>query len=438
MTRRHRSHSKYALTPAQLIAVGFALVIAMGTLLLSLPIAHRPDIPTTFTDNLFTATSAVCITGLLTVDLGSTYTVFGQVVIACLIQIGGLGITSLGVGIIALAGQRVNFRERVLIKEALNYPSFKDVMKLIRWVLILTFSIELIGALLCLPLFLREYPLSKAIGISVFHAIAAFNNAGMDIFGRGTSMIPYAGDVALNLITAALVIVGGIGFFVITEVARVRKWKKCSLQTKVVLSMTGLLLASGTVLLKLSEGKDITWLGAFFSSMTARTAGFATFSFGNFSEAGLLVMMVLMFIGASPGSTGGGMKTTTFFVFLRSLFTSSTNRPPEAFRRRIPTPSLHKATTIISLGLLFVIVITVLICRLEPSFSLSAVLFEVVSAIGTVGLTVGITPSLSVASRLLIILTMYVGRLGPLTVASMWVREPDTGISLPEENLSIG
>ena len=438
MTTRHRSHSKYALTPTQLIALGFAAVIALGTVLLSLPAAHKSEVPTTFTDNLFTATSAVCITGLLTVDLGSTYTVFGQVVIACLIQIGGLGITSLGVGIIALAGQRTNFRERLLLKEALNYPSFKDVLKLIRWVLILTFSIEAVGALCCLPLFLREYPFGKALGFSVFHAIAAFNNAGMDIFGRGTSMIPYAGDVALNLITAALIILGGIGFFVITEVARVRKWKKCSLQTKVVLSMTGLLLVLGTVLLKLTEGADITWLGAFFSSVTARTAGFATFSFGDFSSAGLLVMIVLMFIGASPGSTGGGMKTTTFFVFLRSLSTASTNKPPEAFRRRIPNESLHKATTIISLGLLLVILVTALICHMEPQFSLSAVLFEVVSAIGTVGLTVGITPSLSVASRLLIILTMYIGRLGPLTVATMWVREPDTGISLPEENLSIG
>ena len=186
---------------------------------------------------------------------------FGQVVIALLIQIGGLGITSLGVGIIALAGKRTNFRERLLIKEALNYPSFKDVLKLIRWVLILTFSIEAAGAVLCLPLFLREYPLGKAVGISVFHAVAAFNNAGMDIFGRGTSMIPYAGDVALNLITTALIILGGIGFFVITEVARVRKWKKCSLQTKVVLSMTGILLVLGTVLLKLTEGAGITWLG---------------------------------------------------------------------------------------------------------------------------------------------------------------------------------
>ncbi len=438
MIRKNRSRSKHTLSPTQLIAAGFALVIALGTLLLSLPIAHKPDVPTTFTDDLFTATSAVCITGLLTVDLGSTYTVFGQVVIALLIQIGGLGITSLGVGIIALAGQRVNFRERVLIKEALNYPSFKDVLKLIRLVLILTFSIEFAGALLCLPLFLREYPLYKAIGISVFHAIAAFNNAGMDIFGHGTSMIPYAGDVALNLLTALLIITGGIGFFVITEVARVRRLRKCSLQTKVVLSMTGLLLVLGTVLLKLTEGSSITWLGAFFASVTARTAGFVTFSFGDFSEAGLLVMMVLMFIGASPGSTGGGMKTTTFFVFLRALFSASTNRPPEAFRRQIPNASLHKATTIISLGLLFVIVITGLICHIEPSFSLSAVLFEVISAIGTVGLTVGITPSLSVISRLLIILTMYIGRLGPLTVASMWVREPDSGISLPEENLSIG
>lgn len=438
MTRKHHSHSKHALSPAQLIAIGFAVVIFIGTVLLSLPIAHKPGVPTTFIDNWFTATSAVCITGLLTVDLGSAYSVFGQVVVACLIQIGGFGITSFGVGIIALTGQYVNFREKVLIKEALNYPSFKDLMKLIHGVLILTFCIETAGALLCLPLFLREYPFWKALGISVFHSIASFNNAGLDIFGRGNSMVPYAGNAALNLITAVLIVLGGIGFFVIMEVARTRKWKKCSLQTKVVLSMTGILIVLGTVLLKLTEGNGITWLGAFFTSVTARTAGFMTFSFSDFSEAGLLVMMVLMFIGASPGSTGGGMKTTTFFVFLRSLFTASTNRPPEAFHRRIPNASLHKATTIISLGLLLVIAMTALICHFDPAFSLSEVLFEVVSAVGTVGLSVGITSSLSVVSRILIILTMFIGRLGPLTVASMWVREPDTGISLPEENLSIG
>lgn len=426
------------ISPGQLIALGFGLVICIGTLLLSLPIAHKPDMAPDFMDTLFTATSAVCVTGLLTVDLGSTYSLFGQTVIAVLIQIGGLGITSIGVGIIALSGARVNFRERILIKEALNYPTLKDILPLIRSVLLVTLGIELVGAILSFFVFLQYYPLSRALGTALFHSIASFNNAGMDIFGLGTSMIPYADDVALNLITCALIILGGTGFFVITEICRKRCFRKFSLHTKVVVTMTVILLAVGTFLIKLTEGNGISWLGAFFASVTARTAGFVTYSFGDFSRAGLLVMMVLMFVGASPGSTGGGMKTTTFFVLFRSLFSASTNRPPEAFRRRIPDESLHRASVIISLGMLLTIAATGLIAFFEPALALEDIAFEIVSAVGTVGLSTGITAGLSHISQFIIIITMFIGRLGPMTVASLWVQEPDTDISLPEENLPIG
>ena len=426
------------ISPGQLIALGFGLVICIGTLLLSLPIAHKPDAAPDFMDTLFTATSAVCVTGLLTVDLGSTYSLFGQTVIAVLIQIGGLGITSIGVGIIALSGARVNFRERILIKEALNYPTLKDILPLIRSVLLVTLGIELAGAIVSFFVFLQYYPLPRALGTALFHSIASFNNAGMDIFGLGTSMIPYADDVALNLITCALIILGGTGFFVITEICRKRCFRKFSLHTKVVVIMTAILLAVGTLLIKLTEGDGISWLGAFFASVTARTAGFVTYSFGDFSRAGLLVMMVLMFIGASPGSTGGGMKTTTFFVLFRSLFSASTNRPPEAFRRRIPDESLHRASVIISLGMFVTIAVTGLIAFFEPALALEDIAFEIVSAVGTVGLSTGITAGLSHISQFIIVITMFIGRLGPMTVASLWVQEPDTDISLPEENLPIG
>ncbi len=431
-------HILKKISPGQLIAFGFGLVICIGTVLLSLPVAQKPEVTTDFMDNLFTAASAVCVTGLLTVDLGSTYSLFGQIVIAVLIQIGGLGITSLGVGIIALSGGRVNFRERILLKEALNYPTLKDILPLIRSVLLVTFGIEFAGAVLSFLIFLRYYPVSHALGTAFFHSIAAFNNAGMDIFGFGSSMVSYADDVALNLLTCALIILGGTGFFVITEVCRKHSFRRFSLHTKVVLTMTGILLVVGTLLIKLTEGGNIGWLDAFFASVTARTAGFATVPFAQFSHAGLLVMMVLMFIGASPGSTGGGMKTTTFFVLFRSLLSASTNHPPEAFRRRIPEESLHRALVIISLGMIVVITVTGLVSVLEPDLAPEDIAFEVVSAVGTVGLTTGITPHLSHASQFVLVITMFIGRLGPMSVASLWVREPDTDISLPEENLPIG
>lgn len=425
-------------SPGRLIAFGFAFVILMGTLLLSLPVSHKPEATVSFTDALFTATSAVCVTGLMTVDAGSVFSGFGQVVLLFLIQIGGLGITSIGVGILAMTGQRLNFRERLLIKEALNYPTLKGVWSLIRLVLGFTFGVEAVGALCSFAIFIREFPLGKAVWYAIFHAVAAFNNAGIDVFGRGDNLIPYAANVPMNLVTALLIILGGLGFFVARDLWLGRKTRRYTLHTRVVVTMTLLLLAVGTVLIKLTEGDNITWLGAFFASTTARTAGFSTFSFGNFSMAGLLVMMVLMFVGASPGSTGGGMKTTTVFVALASLRSASTNHPPEAFGRRISNEAQHKAFVVLSLGLIVVLAVSIVLCILEPTLGMADVFFEVVSAIATVGLSTGITPGLGTAARLLLVLTMYIGRLGPLTIASLWVREPDRGISLPEEDLPIG
>jgi len=426
------------ISPGRLIAMGFAVVILVGTLLLLLPVSHAPEAQVSFTDALFTATSAVCVTGLLTVDAGSTFSAFGQTVLLFLIQIGGLGITSLGVGIMALTGQRLNFRERLLIKEALNYPTLKGVWSLIRLVLGFTFTVELAGAAATFPLLLREYSAGRALWLSVFHSVAAFNNAGIDVFGRGDSLIPYACDVPMNLVTCLLIILGGIGFFVVRDLWGNRRGHRYTLHTKVVLSVTAVLLAAGTILIKITEGDGITWLGAFFASVTARTAGFSTFSFGEFSRAGLLVMIVLMFIGASPGSTGGGMKTTTVFVAISSLLSASTNHPPEAFRRRIPDDVQHKAFVVLSLGLILVVVVSTVLCILEPELGMADILFETVSAVATVGLSTGITPGLGTAARLVLVLTMYIGRLGPLTIASLWVREPDTEISFPEENLPVG
>ena len=447
------------ISPTRLIAVGFLSVIAAGTLLLMLPVCHTGRTRISFVDALFTAVSAVCVTGLNTLDPGLDFSTVGHAVIVLLIQIGGLGITSLGAGLVALLGGKLNQRENNLVKEALNYPTFKDVMPLIRAVLTLTFVTELLGAAMAFCTFVREYPLGKAVWISVFHSVASFNNAGFDIFGGGVSLTGCAHNGWMNFTTTFLVLAGGFGFFATRDIlaylrAAVRLYRlkkagevskrklyeekpRLTLHTKVVLMMTAILYFGGGVLLKLSEGENITWMGALFSSMTARTAGFTTFPFTKFSMAGVIVMCVLMFIGANPGSTGGGMKTTTMLVLIRSLISTATGKEAVVFGRKIKDDALHKAFVIISLGLCWVIFASFLLTMLEPQLSLSAVLFEIVSATATVGLSMDVTPTLGTAAKLVIILTMYIGRLGPLTIATMWVN-PQKGISRPEEDIPIG
>lgn len=450
---------KKRISPTKIIAIGFLSVIAVGTILLMLPVSHTGRTQIALVDALFTAVSAVCVTGLNTLDPGWDFSTFGHVVIALLIQIGGLGITSLGAGLIALLGGRLNQRENNLVKEALNYPTFKDVMPLIRAVLLVTFLTELLGAVMAFFTFVHEYPLGEAVWISVFHSIAAFNNAGFDIFGGGVSLTGYADNGWMNFTTTFLVIAGGFGFFATRDIfnylrstVRLYRLKKAgevskrklyeekprlTLHTKVVLMMTAVLYLGGGVLLKLSEGDNITWTGALFSSMTARTAGFTTFPFTEFSMAGVIVMCILMFIGANPGSTGGGMKTTTMFVLIKSLISTATGKEAVAFGRKVKDDALHKAFVIISLGLCWVIFASFLLTMLEPQLSLSEVLFETVSAVATVGLSMDVTPTLGTLSKLIIIVTMYIGRLGPLTIATMWVA-PQKGISRPEEEIPIG
>ena len=280
------------LTPPRIIALGFALAILLGSLLLMLPCSVRPGVDLQYIDALYTSTSAVCVTGLIAVDAGDTFTPVGQFILGALIQIGGLGVTAVGAGIILLMGRRVNLRGRNLVREAMNLDSGRGVVQFVRSIFATTLLFEGLGALLSLISFARTRPMPEAIGISIFHSVAAFNNSGFDILGGGKNLIPYQQDVLLNLVTCALIIFGGIGFLVIREMWSVRfRWKKFSMHTKVVLTTTAFLLIVGTLLLKATE--DITWLGAFFHSVSARTAGFSTYPLGQFSTAGLLVLIVL-------------------------------------------------------------------------------------------------------------------------------------------------
>lgn len=423
--------------PARLIVVGFALVILLGTGLLLLPISVRDDATVSFIDALFTSTSAVCVTGLIAIDVADHFTVFGQAVVAALIQVGGLGVTSIGVGLILAAGKKVGMRSRVLVKEALNVDGAKGMVRLVKSVLLLTLGFELVGAALSFIVFSQDFPLPKALGVSVFHSIAAFNNSGFDILGGLRNLIPYQSDVLLNLTTCGLIIFGGIGFLVILDVwSKKFRFKKFTFHTKVVVTTTGVLLLLGTLLLKATE--DITWLGAFFHSVSARTAGFSTYAIGDFTDAGLFVLTLLMFIGASPGSTGGGIKTTTFFVLMQEVRSLFTKRHISAFRRSIPMEALAKAFLITMLSLLLVCACTFFLCILEPEYTFLQLLFEEVSAFGTVGLSTGITPALGWVAKLVLIITMFAGRVGTFTLLSIWIERPAPTARYTEESLTIG
>ena len=407
--------------PARIIAVGFALLILLGAALLMLPFAVHPGAHVGPLDALFTATSAVCVTGLVVVDTGDTFSLFGQAVIAILIQIGGLGVASIGMGLALVAGRRISLKGRSLV----------------RAILLVTLICEVAGAALSFPSFARDHMPLQAVWLSIFHSIAAFNNAGFDALGGGQSLIPYRNDLLLNLVTDALVIVGGIGFMVILDVRRCRgQFRRMTFHTKVVLSTTAVLLVGGAVLLQLTD--HMGWLAALFQSMTARTAGFSSVDLGSMSNAGLLVIMILMFIGASPGSTGGGIKTTTFFVLMQQVRSIFSKRRLGAFHRRLPDGSLSKAATIMLMGLMVVGCGTFALCVLEPQLDFGRLLFEQISAYSTAGLSTGITAELCPASRVVLILTMFIGRVGAVTLLSLWVERPAPSAQYTEETITIG
>lgn len=423
--------------PVRIIAVGFAVVILLGSLLLSLPFSVRSGVSLSYVDALYTSVSAVCVTGLATVDVANTFTVAGQVIIALLIQTGGLGITSIGAAIVMIAGKKMDLKSRNLIRESMNFDSGRGVIRFLRSVLLTTILFELVGAVLNFFVFIKDFPLPKAIGLSIFHAVSAFNNAGFDLLGNFESVARYYDDVYFNVVTCLLIFLGGIGFLVIREcVSRRFRWNKLSMHSRVVLSVSAVLIVAGTLLFKLTE--DISWTGAFFASVSARTAGFATMSLDKFSNAGLLVMMALMFIGASPGSTGGGIKTGTFFVLVQGIKSSATNKSEKAFNYKIPRDAFKKAAVITIFALSVVIVSTFLVLLLEPDIPFADVLFEMTSAMGTVGLSTGITPSICTASKIITMLVMYIGRMGAWSIVSLWSFSREERISYPEGNISVG
>lgn len=423
-------------SPPRLLCLGFMFVILLGTCLLMLPISVREGAKVNFIDALFTSTSAVCVTGLIAIDTAEHFTVFGRSVVAFLIQVGGLGVTCVGVSLILAAGKRVGLKARRLIKESWNVGSYQGLIQLVKHVLKITLIFELVGTFLSFLVFVQDYSFMDAIGISLFHSVAAFNNSGFDILGGLTNLIPYQNNVLLNLVTCGLIIFGGIGFLVIIDVKNRKCFKKLTLHSKIVITVSLFLIIVGTVLLKWTD--QITWLGAFFQSVSARTAGFSTYPLGQFSQAGLFVLAILMFIGASPGSTGGGIKTSTLFVIWCEMRSIMLHKHCSAFHRKISESVIKQAFVVLIFSLCVVLLSTFLLCVVQPKFTFMQLFFEVTSAFGTVGLSTGITPYLSVLGKLIIILTMFIGRVGALTVVSLGSYKELQTTLYSEEDITIG
>lgn len=432
------------MSPGRIIALGFASMIFIGSGLLMLPVSIQPGQEIRYIDALYTAASAVCVTGLVTIDPGTAFTPVGRFFLGLMIQLGGLGVATVGVGVMLAVGRKINLKGRNLVQEAGNLANGRGAIRFVRRVLGTTLVIELLGAALCMPVFLRDYSPLQALGYSAFHSVSAFNNAGFEILGHSGTLLAnnnlfaYHDNVLMNLVTTALVIFGGLGFLVIQEMGKHKfRWRKYSMHAKVVLTTTLALLIAGTVLIKLTEPSE-TWMGAWFHSVATRTAGFSTTDIGTYSDAGLLTMIVFMIIGASPGSTGGGIKTTTFFVVLQGILSAATNRDEKAFRYSIPKGLFRKSAIILLLALGVVLIGTWGMLVMEPQVTFVQALFEISSALGTAGLSTGITAGLSTGSKLLTIVIMYIGRLGPLTIATLWYFAKVERIRYPEGNIAIG
>ncbi len=413
--------------PAQVLAIGYLVVIIIGTLLLHLPIATTKEGSLPWIDCLFTATSATAVTGLIVENTSEAFTVFGQVVIMLLIQFGGLGLMTMSTLVALIIGRRIGIRERVVMQKELGQFTLSGLVNVVRRILLITFIIEGMGMLI---LFFRWQPLlgtSKALYYGMFHSVSAFCNAGFDLFGN--SMQNFSQDFITLFAISSLIILGGLGFGVITDIAHFRKNRRLTFHSQMVIRVTLALILIGWVFIFFTEYSNPQTLGslslggkaisAYFSSVTTRTAGFECVPTGLLRIPTLFLTIVLMFIGASPASTGGGIKTTTFGVVAATAFNLIKGRSEtEVLKRRVAQETIISATSIIFLAMMLIFADTIILNFADPDKGFLPTFFEVVSAFGTVGLSTGITPELSWVSKLMLIITMYAGRVGPMTVAT--------------------
>ncbi|HSB70565.1 MAG TPA: TrkH family potassium uptake protein [Candidatus Methylomirabilis sp.] len=435
------------MTPARAILLGFAGVILIGAGALTLPGTSASGESAGFLTALFTATSAVCVTGLVVVDTGTSWSTGGQLVIMGLIQTGGLSFMTMASLFFLLTGKRIGLRERILIRESFNQFDVAGMVRLVRAVLVYAFSVEAFFALVLAVHWASAVGLPRALWLGVFHAVSAFNNAGFDLMGEFRSLTAYVDDPVVALSISTLFILGGIGFSVVLNLWEWRE-RRLSTHSRLALVVTACLIAAGTLLILLFEWANTLapfsssgkLLAAYFTAVTPRTAGFNTLDTAALRPATQFLIVILMFIGASPGSTGGGIKTTTFGLLAASVFSQSRGKEDtEIFRRRIPTEQVTKALAVTLLSGCLVTVVTLLL-NLSEATGFLRVLFEVVSAFGTVGLSMGLTTHLTRLGRLLIIGTMFSGRVGPLTamIALTQSARPKNHLRRVEDRVLIG
>jgi trk system potassium uptake protein TrkH len=415
------------ISPAQLFVIGFGSIILLGAFLLTLPIATVDGNGLHFVDALFTATSATCVTGLVVVDTGTTFTTFGQLTILSMIQVGGLGFMTVATLFALLLGKRITLRQRILIQESMNQISLEGVVRLVKNVIVFTFVFEGVGALLLALRWSFDTNWRHALYMGIFHSISSFNNAGFDIMGDFKSMTEYVSDPFINIIIMLLVIAGGLGFVVIAELLEFREKRRLSMHTKVVLSSSGFLILLGALVIFCIEytnpktmgplGLDGKILSAFFQSVAARTEGMNSLPLGDMHQASLFFIIILMFIGASPGSTGGGIKTTTFVTLLGAVWAMIRGQGDVVFfKQRVEEGKVYKALTITFASVFLVLIFTMILCITEKADFLM-ILFETTSAFATVGMSMGLTPELTIFGKVLLSIVMLAGRVGPLTVA---------------------
>ncbi|MCD7866702.1 MAG: Trk family potassium uptake protein [Clostridiales bacterium] len=438
---------KKKLSSARIIILGFAAAILAGSLLLMLPVSSREAGGTGFMDALFTAASAVCVTGLVVRNTATYWSVFGQAVILALIQVGGMGVVTMAVTVYMVSGKQITLKQRTTLQESISAPGVGGIVKLTGFILRVTLCAEFLGAVLLAPFFCGKFGVPLGLWYALFHAVSAFCNAGFDLMGiqgEFSSLTGFAGNPAVNLVIMALIIMGGIGFLTWQDIRKNHlHFRRYRMQSKVVLVTSAVLIVLPALYFFFFEFGDLSpgnrVLGSLFQSVTLRTAGFNTLDLTKVSEGGLMIMIILMLVGGSPGSTAGGMKTTTFAVmFSTAISVFSRREHTNFFGRRVEESVIRNAATIVTLYTTLFLTGGILISRLE-GLPLMTCLFETASAVGTVGLTLGITPQLGMISRGILIFLMYTGRVGGLTLifSALSGRRGDTA-RLPQERLTVG
>lgn len=439
-------------TPPRVLVFGFGALILCGALLLSLPLATTNGQGLAILDAVFTASSALCVTGLVVVDTGTTFTLFGQLVIIFLIQIGGIGFMTFATLFAIFMGRRITLKERLLLQEALNQISLEGIVRLARYIIAISLLIESLGAIILTLNWYPELGWGKAAYFGIFHAISAFNNAGFDLFGNYSSLTSFTSNVITNVTIMFLIITGGLGFVVLSDLYTF-KGKRFTLHSRLVMQVSVILIGFGSLFIFLLEFSNTASLAnldpgsrilaAVFQSVASRTAGFNTIDIATLRDSTLIVLILLMFIGASPGSTGGGIKTTTFITILLSVISTFKGSCNTTYQERtIPKEIIQKSVAIAFVALALICVVTLILSATENS-DLLTLLFETVSAFGTVGLSMGITPKLTSYGKVAIIFTMFCGRVGPLTLAFALGQQRkrvsgQSEIKYPEEKLIIG